>query len=149
MDGQRPSVRNHGLFHFRFLNRNLSAAFTNFPVFSEHAPYVLVNRHGLGIFVVTPAFLLLLWPRQWTPVMTSALVAIVAVAVPGLFYQNTGWSQFSYRFSIDYLPFLAVLFACGARPLTRSFKVLMAASIGICLFGAITFGRFNDIFYYG
>jgi hypothetical protein len=148
-DGQRPSVRNHGLFHFRFLNRNLSAALTNFPVFSENAPHVLVNRHGLGIFVVTPAFLLLLWPRQWKPVMTSAMAAIVAVGLPGFFYQNTGWAQFSYRFSIDFLPYMAVLLACGAQPLNRSFKVLIAASVLICLFGAITFGRFGDVFYYG
>ena len=81
--------------------------------------------------------------------MTSALAAIIAVAIPGLFYQNTGWAQFSYRFSIDFLPYMAVLLACGARPLNRKFQALMAASIVICLFGAITFGRFGEVFYYG
>ena len=30
-----------------------------------------------------------------------------------LFYQNTGWRQFGYRFSNDYAPLLFVLLAIG------------------------------------
>jgi hypothetical protein len=37
-----------------------------------------------------------------------------------LLYQNTGWLQFGYRFSLDYVVFLVLLLAVDPRPLTRS-----------------------------
>ena len=43
-----------------------------------------------------------------------ALTAL-AVALPTLFYQNTGWVQFGPRFSLDYLPLLFVLVALSGR----------------------------------
>ena len=61
------------------------------------------------------------------------------VAVPDLFYQNSGWVQFGYRFSLDYLVFLILLLAVGGRPLTRTFKALALVGFAINLFGAITF----------
>lgn len=147
-DGQRPSIRKHGLFSAWFLNGNMAAAFANLPLFIGEAPYVKITRHGLSIFAATPALLWALWPKRCNPHMAAALAALVAVALPALFYQNTGWAQFSYRFSIDYLPYLAVLLACGDRPLGRGFWALTAASVIIATFGAITFGRFDE-FYFG
>jgi len=147
MDGQRPSIREWGLFHPHFLVGNLKAAFTNLPEFSSSYPYVKISRHGLSIFVATPALLYLFFPKRWTQGMTACLIALICVATPALFYQNTGWAQYSYRFSIDYLPYLAMLLACGGRRLGRPFYVLLTLSIGIALFGAITFGRFEQFFY--
>ncbi len=147
-DGMRPSIRDHGLFSAAFLNNNLSAAFSNVWTVSSSAPFIKITRHGISIFACTPALLLALWPRRWDRAMTAALVSLFAVALPGLFYQNTGWAQFSYRFSIDYLPFFAVLLACGGRPLDKRFWALFAVSLLTGLLGAVTFGRY-EAFYYG
>ena len=43
----------------------------------------------------------------------TLLVALIACALPGLFYQNTGYMQFGFRFSLDYTPFLVMLLAVG------------------------------------
>jgi hypothetical protein len=54
---------------------------------------------------------------------------------------NSGWVQFGYRFSLDYLVFLVMLIAIGGRPLSKLAKALIIAGIIINLFGAATFDR--------
>ena len=68
------------------------------------------------------------------------------VGLPALFYQNTGYAQFGYRFSIDYSPYLMVLLAMTKRPLTPWFKALILWSVGVNVFGAITFKRFMQFY---
>jgi len=154
-DGQRASIREHGLFSTSFLRANLSAAFGNLPRITMNAPFLQISRHGISILAATPAFLLLFWhsraPKTETPSpyrLWHGLIPLICVATPALFYQNTGWAQYSYRFSVDYLPYLALMMGCAAIPQGRTFKALVALSVIIALFGAITFGRFSQ-FYYG
>jgi hypothetical protein len=61
--------------------------------------------------------------------------------VPTFFYQNSGWLQFGYRFSLDYLPFLVLLLAVGGRRFGWGARTLVAIGIAVNLFGAITFDR--------
>ena len=148
LEGTRASIRDHGLFSWHFLNHNLSAALTNLPRIDSIAPYLHITRHGLGLLATTPFFLLLLWPRRdgWTQrhrfLHLAIWVTVAVAAVPSLFYQNTGWAQFGYRFALDYMPFLIALLAVGDRPLTRRVKGVVVFAIAVNLFGAITFGRF-------
>ena len=73
--------------------------------------------------------------------------ARAATAIPGLLYQNSGWEQFSYRFALDYFPYLIALLALGGRPITRRVQAVVMVAILINLFGALTFGRFPEIYY--
>ena len=74
----------------------------------------------------------------------TATVAIVAAA--HLLYQNTGYEQFGFRFSLDYMPYLIVLLALGRRPITRAFKAAIVAGIAVNAFGAVTFKRFTQFY---
>jgi hypothetical protein len=146
-DGMRPSIREHGLMSFWFLNANLSAALTNLPVLTTDAPYLKLTRHGLGLLCSTPVFLLLLRLRRWDYWTWVMLAAVAATSVPILLYQNTGWAQFSYRFSLDFTPYLFLLLALDRRPLGRSFWVLAIIAVVVQAFGAATFGRVNSLYY--
>jgi hypothetical protein len=75
------------------------------------------------------------------PLHRPLWLCVAAVALPSLLYQNSGWLQFGYRFSLDYLVLVILLLAVGGRPLTRTVKALIIAGIVINLFGAITFYR--------
>jgi hypothetical protein len=140
-------VRDHGMFSFTYLNRNLLSAVLSMPRFSTDAPFVMVSNHGLGLLFTTPLFAYLLWPREQPKLRWALWAAVIAAAVPGLFYQNTGWIQFGFRFAMDYMPYLFALIAIGGRPLGRTAIVLIIWGILVNLFGAITFGRMG-IFYY-
>ncbi|GMV39210.1 MAG: hypothetical protein AMXMBFR64_09260 [Myxococcales bacterium] len=148
VEGARPAIREHGLFSFWFLNRNLSAMLTNMPVFSFEQPFVQVTRHGLGLIATTPAFLALLWPRgPKSTLWWSLLITVLCVSVPAALYQNTGWAQFGYRFSLDWTPYLIAMLAIDRRHIGRGFIALILIGVVVNLFGAATFGRANPFYY--
>jgi hypothetical protein len=138
---QQKQMETLGLFSYEYLGRNLAVAFTLLPSLSTAPPHVVISGHGLAMWLTTPVLLYLLWPRQRGPLHRALWLTVAAVAVPGLFYQNSGWLQFGYRFALDYLPFLVLLLAVGGRPQTRLFRALVVVAIAINLFGAITFAR--------
>jgi hypothetical protein len=48
-------------------------------------------------------------PRLLLP----TLLTLLACMLPGLAYQNTGYAQFGFRFSLDYTPYLMMLIPLG------------------------------------
>ena len=145
-EGQLTRIRDYGLFNYHFLARNLSAALTLLPRIQLHEPYILVSKHGMSLFLTTPVlfYLFKARPRQFRQdVFWHRLcwLTILVIAIPHLFYQNTGWEQFGYRFSIDYTPYLIVLLAIGRYPLTWVFRMLVLVAFAVNVFGAATFKR--------
>ena len=138
---QQTQIEQFGLASYHYLARNLAVAFTLLPDLLPRAPYVQIGGHGLAIWVTTPVLLFLLWPRQKPAIHRALWVTVAAVALPSLVYQNSGWFQFGYRFSLDYMVFLVMLLAIGGRPLKGVAKALIVTGIVVNLFGAITFDR--------
>jgi hypothetical protein len=138
---QQVQIEQYGLASYHYLARNLAVAFTLLPELVPRAPYVQISGHGLALWFTTPVLLLLLWPRDRGPLHRTLWLCVAVVALPSLLYQNSGWVQFGYRFSLDYLVLLVMLLAIGGRPLTRFARALIIAGIAINLFGAITFDR--------
>ncbi len=143
---QQPMIEAYGLFDFEYLRRNLSVAFTLLPSFSSASPFVHISGHGMALWITTPLFLTLLWPKRRGLAHTSMWAATLLIMVPILFYQNSGWVQFGYRFSLDFTVFFILLLAIGNRPLTRFAKALIVVSIVVNLFGAYTFGRHQQFY---
>lgn len=139
--GRLTRVRDFGLFNGHFLNRNLHALFTLLPRPNGAFPYFQISKHGLSILLTTPAVALLLWPRRHHRLARPLAITAAVILVPILFYQNTGWSQFSFRFALDFLPLVVCLLALGGRPMNRWFKGLIIAGILVNAFGAATFQR--------
>ena len=138
---QQAQIEQFGLASYHYLARNLAVAFTLLPELSTHAPYLQISGHGLALWLTTPVLLLVLWPRDKNGLYWGLWLTVLVVALPSLLYQNSGWVQFGYRFSLDYLVFLILLLAIGGRPFTRFTKALIIAGIVINLFGALTFDR--------
>jgi hypothetical protein len=138
---QQAQIEQYGLASYHYLARNLAVAFTLLPELLPRPPYVQISGHGLALWFTTPVLVLLLWPRERGPLHRPLWLCVAAVALPSLLYQNSGWVQFGYRFSLDYLVLLILLLAVGGRPLTRTVKALIVAGIVINLFGAVTFDR--------
>ena len=138
---QQAQIEQHGLASYKYLARNLAVAFTLLPELLPRAPWVQISGHGLAMWVTTPVLLLLLWPRERAAIHRTLWITVACVALPSLIYQNSGWVQFGYRFSLDYLVFLILLLAVGGRPLGRIPQALIAIGIAVNLFGAITFDR--------
>lgn len=80
-------------------------------------------------------------PRLLVP----TLLTLLACMLPGLAYQNTGYAQFGFRFSIDYSPYLMMLIPLGGwswkKPLPFALALL---AIAVGFWGAIGFSGFTE-----
>jgi hypothetical protein len=130
-----------GLFDYHYLARNLGVMLTSLPWLPAQGGAVQINAHGLALWLTTPMYLWLLVAKRWSPLARALLLSVVLVALPTLFYQNTGWVQFGYRFSNDYAPLLFLLLAMVGPPLRGTFMLASAFAVIINFFGALTFGR--------
>ncbi len=137
----RGRIEKWGLFNYHYLAKNLAVMWTSLPWISAFPPYVQVSRHGLALWVTTPALLYVLWPKRHSLTMLGLGLAAGAVAFVNLLYQNTGWIQFGYRFSLDYAVLLFALLALGGRRFGKRFIALLVVAVAVNLFGAITFDR--------
>jgi hypothetical protein len=98
------------------------------------------------MWVTTPILFYLLWPArrgEWHRILWACVGTIAAFS---LFYQNSGWLQFGYRFSLDYMVPLVLLLALGGRRLGGVARALIVVGMIVNLFGAITFNRVGQIY---
>jgi hypothetical protein len=142
----RSRIETWGLFNYHFLGRNMAVMLCALPWLSVKAPYLKISRHGLALWFTTPQLLLVLWPKRSSLLLTSLGLAAGAVALLDLLYQNSGWIQFGYRFSLDYAIALFVLLAIGGRRFGPVFYALVPVAIAVNLFGAVTFDRVNRFY---
>ena len=151
--GWHGRILKWGLIGYHYFGKNLGIALTSFPwlpprgsAVPNAAPFQ-INEHGLALWFTTPLYLWLLWPkaleshpdRRWLYVVVALSAALPAAV--DLFYQNSGWRQFGYRFSNDYSILLFVLLAVGARPMRTLFAIAAAWSVAWNAFGAGTFDK--------
>jgi hypothetical protein len=145
----RYRIEKWGLFSYHYLAKNLGVVLSDLPFWTPSGKTAFqINAHGLALWITTPAYLWLLWPRRTAAPHQALWLTVAAVAVPTLFYQNTGWIQFGYRFSNDYAVFLCALFAIGGYRMSRALAFVLGAAVLINAFGAWTFGRPEFADYY-
>lgn len=107
-------LRRYGQFNLHYLPRNLWAMLLALPVVDEQGRWVPIIE-GMSLLVTTPAILLAHRAHGPRWLIVSAVLAIVLLWIPLGTYYNTGWWQFGYRFSLDFMVPLWVLIALGAR----------------------------------
>lgn len=136
-------IQRWGLFSYQYLERNLTAAFAKLPTLQTSPLRLGYDPHGMSLLVTTPLFLLLLWPRERPRLHRTLWLTVAATSVPGFFYQNDGYMQFGFRFSLDYTPHLFALLAVGGRPMGNAFWALAAAGVAVNTWGALVFRGYS------
>jgi hypothetical protein len=143
---QQMQIERYGLFSLHYLSRNLAVALALLPELRFEPPWISLSGHGMAIWVTTPAVLLLLQPAERGVLHRPLYLTVALVAACSLLYQNSGWLQFGYRFSLDYMVFLVMLLALSGRELTRLLQAAIVVGIVVNFFGAVTFGRLPAIY---
>jgi hypothetical protein len=133
-------LRKYGQFSLEYLGRNLQVLLFSLPVWNASTLRLLPNEEGLSLLLTTPAFLYIFRAVRKSPVILGAWISFGLLLIPLITYFNTGWSQFGYRFSLDFTIPLLVLIAFGlGSKVPRLLKLLIAASILINLWGTAWF----------
>lgn len=119
-----------GLFDLSYIPRHIEAILFFHPILVEKFPYFKPSYIGMGLFFTTPA-LIYMFRAHLTKFNIGAVIALLLTLIPIITYGVTGCAQFGYRFSLDVLPFMAILAASGMRYRLDGFKVLV---IILCFF---------------
>lgn len=81
-------------------------------------------------------------PRLLVPV----LVTLLACMLPGLVYQNTGYAQFGFRFSLDYTPYLLLLLPLGGWRWGKPLPLALAlVAVAVNFWGAVGFRGYTEL----
>ncbi len=139
-------IDRYGLFNPHYLARNLDAAFLKLPPVSLHPFRLGYDPNGLSILLTLPLLVFLLAPKVKPRLHWPLWLTVAVCALPGLFYQNTGYLQFGFRFSLDYTPYLLLLFAIGGWSF-KSRWVIAAAALGLLVnfWGAVAFRGYTEL----
>lgn len=146
-----PEIDKYGLFHPVYLGAhgrspgNLKAAFFQLPDIKFSPLQFSYDPHGLSLLLTLPLLVLLLIPKDKPRLHWPLWITVAVTALPGLLYQNDGYMQFGFRFSLDYTPYLLLLFAVGAWSL-RNRWVMALALLGIVVnfWGAAAFKGYTE-----
>jgi len=154
------SDRIYGLFSLHYIPANLyyfllstpAAVFRNNLTHILKFPFIQVNSWGLSVFFTSPylLYLFLMKKVSFDGRTIRMLIAIGISAIMVLTYYGIGDSQYGYRYSLDFLPLLFMLFMIKYRQkhgrLSTGMKVLLLGSGITSLYMLLTLlkmGPFN------
>ncbi|MCB0143921.1 MAG: hypothetical protein KDE50_28770 [Caldilineaceae bacterium] len=110
----KSDLDHYGQFNLHYASKNLWAMWLALPLWDANTRSLTPDPEGMSLFITTPALIYLLGARRPTPLALGAWVSFVLLAIPLVLYYNTGWWQFGYRFSLDFMVPVMVLLAIGA-----------------------------------
>jgi len=105
------------------------------------------NPIGMSMFLTTPAFLLVFRASLRERLVLASVSAIAATMLVLWMYHTTGWTQFGYRYTLDFIVFIFLILAVTIDTIGWREKILFTASfimgaIGLYLMYYMTFGLF-------
>jgi hypothetical protein len=133
-----PDLRRYGQFHLHYLPKNLWAMWLAGPQWNDETNFWQADGEGMSLLLTTPALIYLGRAQLRTPLALGGWVALALLLIPLLLYYNTGWWQFGYRFSLDFMtPILVLLAVAAGRQLSARFRFLILAGVVVNLYGVI------------
>jgi 4-amino-4-deoxy-L-arabinose transferase-like glycosyltransferase len=134
-----------GIFNIAYVPRHIYAIFFQGPILLDTFPYFKPSWMGLGLFFTTPAFVYV-FKGPWDRLSKKAALAVLFILPVLITHGTVGFTQFGYRFSLDFTPFLMLLTAKGMREkLGWSEKTLIVLSLLVNLWGVVSMIRFNFV----
>lgn len=136
----------HGLFSPVYLARNIQAALLMLPRVQWNPLRLDYDPRGLSLLVTMPWLVLLAFPKTRPRLHWPLWLTVAVCALPGLFYQNTGYMQFGFRFSLDYTPYLVLLLGISGWSFRALIvRVLVSAAVLVNTWGALAFRGYTEL----
>jgi len=134
----------NGIFDITYIPRHLKIIFAGFPIFLSKQPYVMPSWGGMAIWITTPAFIYAIFAGIKNKLSIGCWTSILLIAIVEFTHGTTGFSQFGYRFAVDFYPFLFILTVKGIGDRIRWHHMLLI-SLGVLvnLWGVLWINRFG------
>lgn len=135
----------NGLFSLSYIPNHLKIIFASFPKFLKEFPYIVPSWAGLSIWITTPAFIysFLADTKEW--VVRWSWLVIILIALVVFSHGTAGFTQFGYRFAVDFYPILMFLTIKGTAKTGLKWHHWTLLSIGIIvnLWGVLWINKFG------
>lgn len=129
-------LRTYGQFHLHYVPHNLWAMLLAGPVWNASTREILPTIDGMSLLLTTPALIYLVDACRPSVLAAGAWAALLVLLIPLLTYYNTGWWQFGYRFSLDFMTPVLILLAATAGPrMSRRMRLLILLGIVVNAWG--------------
>jgi len=136
----------NGVANIVYIPNNLKAMFWTFPKILSHFPYIQPSWAGLAIWITTPAFIYAFFAKFKEKVNRFIWISILLVFLIVASHGGTGWSQFGYRFAVDFYPLLFLLTIKGIVNMNGPkwhHWMLLFFSIIVNLWGVLWINKFG------
>jgi 4-amino-4-deoxy-L-arabinose transferase-like glycosyltransferase len=138
-----------GIFNISYIPRHIYAIFFQGPIQLPNFPWFEPSWMGLSLLFTTPAFIYIFvgpFKGGWHSLSKKAALAVLCILPPIITHGTVGFTQFGYRFSLDFTPFLMLLVAAGMREnLGWTEKSLIILSVLVNLWGVVSIIGFNFV----
>lgn len=141
-DQLAPNLHRYGQFHWHYVAKNFWAMWLAGPQWNGEDNFWQPDPEGMSLLLTTPALIYLVRARRPNLLEAGGWLAFVLLMLPLLFYYNTGWWQFGYRFSLDFIvPVMVLLALAVGQRLSGNFRLLVLAGVLVNLYGVFWWHR--------
>lgn len=131
-------LQTYGQFHVHFAPKNFWAMWLAGPLWNAELNFWAPDPEGMSLLLTTPALIYLVRARGRNPLTAGAWLAFALLLAPLLLYYNTGWWQFGYRFSLDFmLPVMVLLALAAGDRVSHPMRGLIVIGVLVNLYGVL------------
>ncbi|MEZ4864001.1 MAG: hypothetical protein R3C14_21965 [Caldilineaceae bacterium] len=137
-DELAPNLHTYGQFNLHYLPKNFWAMWLAGPRWDREANFWLPDPEGMSLLLTSPVLIYLGRARRRLPLVWGGWVTLLLLMAPLLLYYNTGWWQFGYRFSLDFIvPAVFLIAVAAGTRVTWAMRWLILAGVLSNLYGVL------------
>ena len=135
---------NKGLFNLSYLKHHLYVFLLHPPAIIDTWPYIVPSKAGLSVLITTPIFIFAFFAGIRSRFSLACWSAILPIALLIFTKSGTGWTQFGYRYALDFYPFLLLLTFKGIGSEIKWYhKLLIIIGVLVNLWGVLFINKFE------
>jgi len=133
-----------GLLSLSYIRHHLYVFLLHPPALTDTWPYIVPSKAGLSVLITTPAFIFAFTAGLRNKLALACWLAVIPTALLIFTKSGTGWTQFGYRYALDFYPFLLLLTFKGMGEGLRWYhKLLIIIGILVNIWGVMFINKFE------
>jgi hypothetical protein len=136
-----------GLFSYSYAISNLKIMFASLPIIKNTFPYITPSWGGLAIWITSPAFIYALAAKIKHKQNLVTWISLLLVSFVIFFHGGTGFTQFGYRYAVDFYPLILLLIVevVSKSKIRWHHWVLLSLSIVVNFWGVIYINKLGYV----